>query len=1185
MGITFKRYGIINLHAQEQEPEAVKIALASLRADLRKTLDASVVTEGRMEGGIDLYIGTAGISGFACLEQSDGTDGRRLCVPGEEIRLLREKKEAYLIQEQEGALFIIGSDRRGTVYGIYDFCELLGVSPWYFFADVPVRRPETVEIEDGYRKFDFPTVEYRGIFINDEEELERFAQRYMREDTIAVRTYERIFELLLRLKLNLLWPAMHVNSFNRQKDCRELADRMGLVIGTSHCDMLMRSNLHEWEPWLKEKGYEAEYDYSIPGRNREILKEYWRESAEENREYEVCYTIGMRGIHDSGLESKEMAGLSGTELRDAKSRLLEEIIREQTGMIRSIAGPDALTSFVPYKEVLELYDSGLHVPDDTILIWADDNYGFNRRYPQGKEKERKGGSGIYYHNSYWAGPDNSASYLFINTIPLAQTRNELMKDYRMGIRRLWVTNFGALKPLEQEMAYYAALAWEAGRIAESGSPDPLNSLHTYDERLFLETWIDRMFSGSHGKQMAGLLTAFDQIMNVRKPEHMDIGIFSQTAYGDEAAGRIHELERIADEADRIYDGLPKEEKTAFFELFLMKIHASWLTACMYYFADRSRLCCGQGKLAAADLYTRRSMAFDRCRQKLLSYYNRVLAGGKWNGIVTPEDFPPPRTPLYPACMPPLREGKKALAVTCWNEEAALCFSGPGEKWFEAANAGPGNLRIVLFGPDWLEVLEDRAEDPGSGTRREKSGRSWQRLGETGGLEYLAGAETRFLVRPVCSTPKEGVIQILNAEEEASGCREYRIPVKVKTFSQPAPDSPDGMPCRTEEDGRICLEADDGRILSGWKRIPCLGRGRGSLLQAEEGSGEVRFCFAAECAGEILLELHRYPSLDSAGRIRVKVSLDGAEAGILESFSKDSGADGAGDWLPNVKNWVDRLTLRLTLPQAGRHMLTFTAIDPFFAFSRVVLYTRERKENNLGYCAPGRGLPSVPDLDALAEKYYPGGCTRERRLYYRAIPRDGRHFRPGQDGMLPEEFIFPETEAESPATPDQILNRASQPAQADETGAIRIEMAAALSGTENARTEGEGWSWCNTPFHSDTGLALFLPGSGPVAADPAEAPALHYRIAAKEAEYRLWIRVLMWGTPTSHMAVGIDGMIYDEEELFGGRQIWNYSAEQIWEWIPVWCGKLTQGLHTVSVFAKSHGLRFSDLALTAPDRLP
>lgn len=219
-------------------------------------------------------------------------------------------------------------------------------------------------------------------------------QNYMKEPTIGVRTYEKVFELLLRLKANYIWPAMHVNSFNLKPENGALADRMGIVVGTSHCDMLMRSNNREWKPWIQKKGYaDAVYDYSIEGRNREILKEYWQESVEQNRDFEVCYTLGMRGIHDSGFETKDLAGKTEEEIRTAKVELLEKIIADQREILQGTLGRETMMTFIPYKEVLELYDNGLEIPEDMTLVWANDNYGYIRRYPSEKEKTRRGGNG------------------------------------------------------------------------------------------------------------------------------------------------------------------------------------------------------------------------------------------------------------------------------------------------------------------------------------------------------------------------------------------------------------------------------------------------------------------------------------------------------------------------------------------------------------------------------------------------------------------------------------------------------------------------------------------------------------------------------------------------------------------------------------------------------------------------
>lgn len=559
---------------------------------------------------------------------------------------------------------------------------------------MPIREKDSFFLEEGYRKVDYPSIAYRGIFINDEEELENWVVTYMGEETIGVKTYEHIFELLLRLKCNYIWPAMHVNSFNLKQENGALADRMGIVVGTSHCDMLMRSNNREWIPWKTKKGYDdVEYDYSIPGENRERLKEYWRESVEQNRDFEVSYTLGMRGIHDSGFETKSLKGLTGEELVQGKIALLDSVIKAQNQILQETLQKETLKIFVPYKEVLELYDRGLEVPEDFTLIWVNDNYGYVRRYPNQEERKRVGGNGLYYHNSYWAPP--GASYLFICSIPLAHTKNELRKAWDNGIRKIWVTNFGAIKPLEEELTFYARYAWEIGKE---------NTL-TENVDAFVEDWIDRTFSGNHGKALAAKLNQFDQVVNMCKLEHMDTDRFMQNGYGDEAVERMHFLQDLFEQANKIYDSLPQEEKDAFFQLILMKIHAAYYTNGMYYYADRSRLLTEQKKNYAAQICFRNANAFDQARQQMLYYYNHVMSNGKWNRILTPEDFPPLRTAMYPAASYPEVLHEQRLVVTSpWQRlEFSDAEENHANRWIEMANAAEGELHFFVEMPDWIMV--------------------------------------------------------------------------------------------------------------------------------------------------------------------------------------------------------------------------------------------------------------------------------------------------------------------------------------------------------------------------------------------------------------------------------------------------------------------------------------------------
>lgn len=1136
MSFIINQHDYVDLIYSDAETEAVQIAITNLRRDLFRVLNCHINVNADVPKK-KIYISTVGNEGFsidtASLKDSEGA----------------YRKEAFLIKEEDGKLYIIGTDRRGTIYGIYDFCEyVLGVSPWHFFADVPVREKSQIVIENGYEKADYPSVEYRGIFINDEEELEHWVQRYMGEETIGVKTYDKIFELLLRLKLNYIWPAMHVNSFNMKRENGELANRMGIVVGTSHCDMLMRSNNREWKPWLAKKGYtDVEYDYSIPGRNREILEEYWRESVEQNKDFEVSYTLGMRGIHDSGFETKSLAGKTGKELLDAKIELLDSVITAQQRMLKEGLDYKPLKNFVPYKEVLELYDNGLEVPEDLTLIWVNDNYGYVRRYPGDKEKGRASGNGIYYHNSYWAPP--GASYLFICSIPMSHTRNELKKAYEEGIKKLWVTNFGAIKPLEQQLSFYAAFAWEAGR------EDAL----TDNEEQFLVEWINRNFSGNWGEALAPLLLEFDQLTNVRKIEHMDMDVFSQTAYGDEAAGRIHRYEIMFDKVNEIYNKLPRQERDAFFQMVSMKVHAAYYTNMMYYYADRSNLCMRQGKPAAADKYTKLSREFDHARRSMLEFYNKVMANGKWNGMLTPEDFPPPRTAIHPACMPPIELEKSKLVVTVWNEAEELTFTGQDTKWFEVASSGGENIEYRVFAPKYLVL----------------TGSALEIVGDDGNtVEYrgIAGCESRILVKVLDEYAGnndgiaiEGLISIVSEEYNTVIPVNMMLNLKGKNV---------------ENDGRVVIEAvasEGWRSFDNcWRVINNLGRGKGALLEGRKAGAEITYPFTVTSQGEFLLELHRFPTLNSVGRIRIGVSVDNGECFVLETESND---EHKGNWKKNVMNNVDKLYLKLPKLAAGEHTITFHVIDKYFSFSRLVIYTKERKENSLGYSVMEQALPRECDILAFAKEYYGPEAAElkpEKVLY---MPRNYV----GDTLTLEDIIIQPESYGEK-ITAREIVKRGREVVE-EQAGVLHIEAASALAQSDYAYTQNYEWSYCNSPAHAETGLAMYIRDENLSFVADENAPSLNYRINTTGGKYTIWVRAFMWGNNTSHFTIGVDNKIIPEKSLYNGKAIWRYSNEMTWKWIPVYEMDIQAGEHILSLYSLSPRLRIEQIYITKGEEMP
>lgn len=1153
MDFRVKAGGQIGLCCEASESEAVKIAVNNLKQDLKQAADIRAAESG--EGTI--FVGTLGISPWTEPFRSMGN----LCDEQGNLR-----KEAYLLKVCDGSLRIVGTDRRGTIYGVYELCERIGVSPWYYWADVPVKKQEEICFPEGFEYSDYPSVEYRGIFINDEEELDHWAKAHMDEPTIGLHTYEKLFELILRLKGNYIWPAMHVNSFNMHVENGALAERMGVVVGTSHCDMLMRSNNREWIPWITKKGYtDAEYDYSIEGRNREILKEYWRESVEQNAGFEVSYTLGMRGIHDSGFETRNLHADTKEELREKKIALLEKIMKDQQEILRETLDYDPLKLFIPYKEVLELYDNGLKIPEDITLIWSNDNYGYVRRYPSAQEQERKGGNGIYYHNSYWAPPGRS--YLFICSIPLAQTKYELEKAYENGIRKLWVMNVGALKPLEQEVEFYLRLAWEIGKEGAQT---------TDDVDRYLEQWIDRTFSGNHGRETARLLNDFTQIVNVRKIENLEEDVFSLTAYGDEWTGRMNALKTLYEKGNAIYETLPQEERDAFFQMVLMKIHAAYYTNAMYYFADRSTLCEAQGKMAAAWQYTKDSRFFDDLRRKMLRYYNEVMAEGKWDKMVTPEEFPPPRTAMYPACTPPLSMGRRSMIVTCFNgEEDRITFGQPGTKWLEIANAGEGRFSYEIKADPWMTLSSTAGE---------------------------VETEKRILVTvEAMDSDRIGTIEIRNVTDGETRTIAVTAFSQEKRFHAAAGTEMGGCRIPVLEDGALTMAASDGknraaetaeknavrkmhRNAPAWKPVKRLGRGGGDLMESGAPGTVLSYSFLLDEDADVLLEVHRYPSLNSVGQIRVGISVDGKEPFVLASQSND---EWRGSWAENTMDHVDKLYQKLSGLKKGAHTIDFVAMDPYFAFSRFVLYTGERKENNLGIRPGDPTLLEAKDVERAGQIWYGNLEISPRPTLYADETND-------RDTLLAKDRIIPigtpvQGDERNAGFQDQgrlaeQLVDSGKSLYEEREGIIAIEAMGAWARSPYANMEGP-WQYCASESHGRKGLALYIRQKGLTWSREEEAPSLNYQISCDGGSYRVWVLTKFNSRENADVALAVDQKEIPAALLYGEGNLWRYEAEQVWRWIPLTETKLTRGTHTISLKVFASRIRIDCIVLTKNGELP
>jgi hypothetical protein len=509
------------------------------------------------------------------------------------------------------ALVILGSDRRGTAYGVFALSEAIGVSPWYWWADVTPMHQDALVIQSAAIKDGPPSVKYRGIFINDEDwGLQPWAAKTFEPDfkNIGPKTYAKIFELMLRLKLNYIWPAMHncTIEFGKIDANIRMADEWGIVAGASHPEGMNRNNVD----WPKLKMGEWRFDT-----NSNNIIAFWEEWVRKRGPFEAVWTIGMRGVHDSPM-------LPANADIATKVRLLEAALDAQRDLLKKYVNPDiekVAQVFCPYKEALEQYRAGLKVPEDVILCWTEDNYGYIRQLSDPTEQKRKGGSGVYYHISYLGSP---YSYVWINTTPPALIWEEMTKAYAYGADKLWALNVGDIKPGEVGIQFWAKLGWN------------INSYKRENLPAFLIDWATAIFGKEKAASIAAILDQYYRLGFARKPEslHRNPAAFSAANY-HEAEQRLAEYRKLMADADEMAAKLPEGRRDAYFELVSYPVRMAALTNEAFIGANLSRFYAGQQNALANTYAVRVEEAVAQIETET-AYYNNKLAGGKWRNIMT-----------------------------------------------------------------------------------------------------------------------------------------------------------------------------------------------------------------------------------------------------------------------------------------------------------------------------------------------------------------------------------------------------------------------------------------------------------------------------------------------------------------------------------------------------------------------
>lgn len=826
--------------------------------------------------------------------------------------------------EIDRALVIAGSDKRGTIFGIYDLSQNIGVSPWYWWADVTPQKQNILSISPDFHKKDSPAVKYRGIFINDEAPAlsswvkNKFGTiKPANYPTIHANTpnfnhqfYSKVFELLLRLKANYLWPAMWSNAFNEDDpENPRLADEYGIVMGTSHQEPMLRSQ-QEWDRrFYTTLGH---WDYT---KYPDTLENFWREGIRRNKRYESVITMGLRGANDT-----DMGG-------DLKSNIamVETIVEKQQKILREEINPDITKipqMWCLYKEIQGYYEHGMKVPDYVTLLWCDDNWGNIRRLPSSEERKRSGGAGIYYHADYVGGP---RSYKWINTLPVTKIWDQMRKAYEYGADRIWILNIGDVKPLELPMDFFLTLAWHP----QAWDKDNLQE--------YTKDWVQLQF-GQQANDIADILNRYTRYNGWIKPELLSPSTFSLTNYR-EAEKVNNKWKTLAEQAETIYQSLDTSKKDAYFQLVLYPVKAAYTVNDLYYRVAQNRLYAAQGRLSAREYaYCAKQ---DFVQDSLLTLmYHKQIAAGKWDEMINQPHIgyrgwrDPVRNIMPRLDSIKVSEGNIGLMVEGYSgaslsgkPDTLPTFSNYSREkhYFELFPKTPGmHLFSVVPAQPWIipsvrkgDLEKDLRIDINIDWNRAPKGKS-----------------------------NPGTITI------KSGSQTFRVLVPVFNPTQPDRKSLKGF---IESNGYVSMEAGHFSVnkpVNGvqWQCIPGYGRTSSSMIPWPmtahcftdlKNAPTLEYNCYLFSTGKVELNTLIAPTLNCLpdADMRFAVAIDDEQPQIVQipRISINGSQDNA-DWSQSVINNIRVCKTWHTIAKAGYHKVRIIMIDPVVTLQRLILDT-------------------------------------------------------------------------------------------------------------------------------------------------------------------------------------------------------------------------------------------------------
>jgi hypothetical protein len=862
-----------------------------------------------------VIIGTLGKSSIINLLVSEGK------IDATQLQGKWEKFTTQIIENPlagvKKALVIAGSDKRGTIYGIYDLSNQIGVSPWHFWADVPVKKQSELHVLPGTHTLGEPKVKYRGIFINDEAPaLTGWVHENYGKFNAAF--YDKVFELILRMKGNYLWPAMWQPRKFYVDDPQNaiLADEYGIVMGTSHHEPLTRAHA-EWNDSF------GKWDYVT---NANKLQEFWKGGIERMGNKETLVTIGMRGDGDEA-----MSGETATDL-------LETIVKDQYKIIADVTGKPAEETpkiWALYKEVQDYYDKGMQVPDDVTLLLCDDNWGNIRKLPNLNSNPHKGGYGIYYHFDYVGGPRN---YKWLNTNQIERTWEQMHLAYEHGVDKVWIVNVGDIKPMEFPIQFFLDYAW---------NPDNWNSDNLQD---YYTLWAKEVFGGIQTEAIADIMKKYTKYNARRKPELIDPSTYSLINYV-EANNVVNEYNVLAKQAQAINNQLPEIYKDAYYQLILFPVLASANLNELYASAAINNLYAEQGRSSTND-YAENVKELFKKDVELANYYQKEMANGKWNHMMSQTHigykiWQEPKENIIPET--------KTISLRN-NSEIGLALEGSAKWWTNATEQAILPTFTSFENNTYHFDIFNRGTEPFD--FKIKSNSNWITFSESKGTIYK---QERIFVNIDWNKAPKGIYETSFSIK----ANKKTVPVFVKTNNVDLKDS-EGF---VENNGYIAIDAAHFSAkyepeTFKWKVVENLGKTGASVIsmpikkgrvELNENSPKLSYKVSFRNKGTVKVHMSFSPTLNYATRegMYFGLSFDNEVPAKINYDSDPYIFNYNGkvpkNWDKNVSDNIKIITAEFEINEVGNHTLNYYRVDEGLVLQRIIIETENSnlKQTYLG----------------------------------------------------------------------------------------------------------------------------------------------------------------------------------------------------------------------------------------------